>query len=94
MTEYNDRIRQIKVTDENGRSKGLIKLQMKMTDGNDRCGRLIKCSTTVGSYGWVHIRSMEFLIYLAAGEPVSLIYLAAAEAVSLVYPAAGEPVSS
>ena len=42
MTEYNDRMRQIKVTDENDRSKRLIKNQMKMTDGNDRSKHLIE----------------------------------------------------
>ena len=91
MTEYNDRIRQIKVTDENDRSKRLEKRQMKMTDGNDRSIYIYiyikKCR-----YTFLHIRSMESLIY-AAGEPLSLIYPAAGEPVSLIYPAAGEPVS-
>ena len=77
------------MTDE-GRSKRLIKRQMKMTDGNDRSKRLIKSVHAL----FFHIRSMESLIYPAAGEPVSLIIcLAPGEPVSLVYPAAGEPVS-
>ena len=42
ITEYSGRIRQIKVTCENDRSKNRIKLQMTMTDGNDRSKRLIK----------------------------------------------------
>ena len=83
MTEYND----IKVPDGNDRSKRLIKRQMKTTDGNDRSKRLI-IKVEIHSF---HIRSMESLIYLAAGEPDSLIYPAAGEPGSLIYPAAGEP---
>ena len=60
MTEYTDRIRQIKVTDENDRSKRLIKRQMRMTVGNDRSICLKSVDTL-------------FLHISAAGEPVSLI---------------------
>ena len=61
MSEYDDRIRQIKVPDENDRSKRLMKRQMKMTDGNERAKRQIKCRYT---------REPVSLISPAAGEPI------------------------
>ena len=43
MTEESEGIKTTeKVTDENDRSKRLIKRQVKMTDGNDRSKRLIE----------------------------------------------------
>ena len=71
------------MTDENGRSKHLIKRQLKVTDGNDKSKRLKSVDTL-----FLYIRSMEPFVYLAAGEPDSLIYPAAGEPDSLIYPAA------
>ena len=59
-SDINDRIRKIKVTDGNERSKSLIKRPMRMTDGND----ISICLKSVDTL---------FLHISAAGEPVSLI---------------------
>ena len=76
------------MTDENDRSKRLIKRQMKMTDGNDRSLCQKKCRYTIPPDQIDGVAQ-----YPAVGEPISLIYPAAGEPVSLIYPAAGEPVS-
>ena len=43
QTKTTESNRQIKGTDENDKSKRLIKRQANMTDGNDRAKRLMKC---------------------------------------------------
>ena len=95
MTEHNDRILQLKVTDGNDRSKRLIKRQMKMTDGNDRIGSICleKCRYTIPPHlgSWrasiPHIRQLESQYpsfrQLESQYPS---YPAAGELISFFYP--------
>ena len=88
MTEENDGIKTIGKDDW---WKWQIETSHKTSDEGDWWKWQIKTSDKSVDTFLLHIRSMESLIYPAAGEPDSPINPAAGELDSLIYPAAGEP---